>query len=300
VSRFTEQHANHFHAFGFVVLVQWLSEKIASIEQEFERLMSEERSRHDGALRTLKWQMIDSSPVLASLLDTPEIESIFDRILGSDWQYFGSTGNLYAGDTGWHTDDYSRHDRIKIGIYLDSADAESGALRVIPLSHRISEHVSELHTLLGTSRKSLGVHGSAVPAISLATEPGDVIVFHHNILHSAWHGGSARRMISINGHAAYGPAEQDSLESTVLAASRFLIPTVYGPHMREGAPPERLRHLRQPLLYERELARAVAERVAAGEEPARDLLPDLSDNEDVAAALAEFRRDADYVGAGES
>jgi len=292
----TEQQIGHYHTFGYVILKGWFSEQLATIEDEFEQLMAEHTARnpHDGKIRSLRWQMLDSSPELIRLLDGDRVGGVFDDILGDDWQYMGSAGNFYAGDTGWHVDDYARHHKVKIAAYLDPTGPDTGGLRVVPLTHRIAPFVSDLHLAVGTSRKRLGLDGREVPAIGLVTEPGDAVVFHHNILHSSWGGGERRRMLSVNAHAVYADDELPALRDYVVNLSRHLLPTVYGPLLTQDAPPERARHLKQAAAYDGDLALAVAERRSRGDEPARDLLPDLSDNTDVEFARAEFQRDAAY------
>jgi hypothetical protein len=297
VNALTEQQVNHYNHFGFVLLPGYFSHELSFIEREFTRLMDEQCSDrpHDGVNRTLRWQLLDSSPEFAALLDQPKVAGAFDAVLGEDWQYFGSVGNLYAGDTGWHTDNYSRHGRAKMAIYLDPTGPKAGGLSLIPLSHNVSDEVSGLHMALGMSRKSLGLHGSEVAATTVSTEPGDALLFNHNILHSAWGGSGARRMLSINGHAHYAPHEAESLRRNVLSMSRFLSPSPYGRHMLADAPAERMKHLEQALAFANELAAAVDVAIDRGAEAAKDKLPDLSENVDPAVALREFTRDNDYV-----
>jgi hypothetical protein len=297
VDALTPQQVNHYTHLGFVLLRGWFADEFTMIDREFTRLMSEHCSGnpHDGVNRTLRWQLLDSSPALAALLDSSKVTNAFGPVLGDDWQYFGSVGNLYAGDTGWHTDNYSRHGRAKMAIYLDPTGPGAGGLSVIPLSHNISVDVSELHLALGMSRKSIGLHGSEVPCLTISTEPGDALLFNHNILHSSWGGGGARRMLSINAHARYSDDEAESLRRDVLNLSRFLRPSPYGEHMLAGASPARRAHLEQALSYGDELARAVAEAAQQGAGTAKDKLPDLSENEDPEIALREFTRDNDYV-----
>ena len=93
---------------------------------------------HDGKRRSCLVPFIDQSDRLSALLDDPRIHDIAASILGDDFDYSGSDGNYYAGDTGWHSDGWyvNRPPSIKIALYLDPVTGDTGALRVIPGSHR--------------------------------------------------------------------------------------------------------------------------------------------------------------------
>ena len=60
---------------------------------------------------------------------------------GSSGDATSGDGNLYAGDTHWHSDGYGTRPvlSIKMAFYLDRVTRETGALRVIPGSHRVGE-----------------------------------------------------------------------------------------------------------------------------------------------------------------
>jgi hypothetical protein len=293
----TAQQVRHYEIFGYVVLRDWFEDIIQQITAEFESLMAcyGPAQVHDGSQRTLRWQMLDSSPFLTSLLDDERVDSAFASTVGEDWQYFGSVGNLYAGNTGWHIDDFSPHRRAKIALYLDPTGPGHGGLSVVPLSHRITRANNELHMVVGTSRHSLGLDGPEIPAITLDTRPGDVVLFDHNILHAAWGGSGRRRMLSINAHEKYGQREQESLLVNVDYLARFMSEHPYGEYMIHNVPSSRKIHLEQLSAQQERLAEKVAARRNAGLERTKDLLPDLTDNADMALALAEFMRDTEYI-----
>ena len=62
-------------------------------------------------------------------------------MLGDDFNYSGSDGNFYVGDTLWHSDGYreSKYLSFKMAFYLDPVTAKSGCLRVIPGSHKYGD-----------------------------------------------------------------------------------------------------------------------------------------------------------------
>ena len=284
-----------FQTFGYCVIRHLLSEEIDEIGVEFDRLMGLRQTldAEGKPARTLHWQALDSSPVLSALIDNSKVIGIFDALLGSDWQYFGSVANHYTGNTGWHTDDFSFHDKVKIAIYLDEIGPGRGGLSVIPRTHVPSLDVVELQLDVGMSEAALGISQAQVPSTTISTEPGDVIVFHHNLMHSSWGGGDKRRMLSINAHARYD--DEELLLENVLRAARFRHPSAYGPFMNCATMPMSRRiHLEQMLRHDDQLRAQVDRVVRSVPSGAVDLLPDMSSNVDRNAAAEEFARDTDY------
>ncbi|MEV6677931.1 phytanoyl-CoA dioxygenase family protein [Streptomyces erythrochromogenes] len=284
-----------FWTFGYRVFRQLLAEEIDHIATDFDRLMGASRTldQEGRPARTLHWQAIDSSPRLSALIDNLKVVGIFDALLGPDWQYFGSVANHYTGNTGWHTDDFSFHDKVKIAIYLDETGPGRGGLSVIPRTHVPSLEVVELQLDVGMSERALGVPGASVPCTTLTTRPGDVVVFHQNLMHSSWGGGDKRRMLSINAHARY--EDEELLLDNVLRTARFRPQSAYGPFMNCTAMPIARRvHLEQMLRHENSMLAEVDRIVRSVPGGAVDLLPDMSSNLDREAAAEEFARDTDY------
>jgi hypothetical protein len=92
-----------------------------------------------------------------------------------------------------------------------------------------------------------GRHQRDLPAQALESEPGDVLIFNHRLLHASFGGGRARRMFTMNlGRSAKTPMEIDDL--IAYGDSHFYgfgLREPYGKAMFEEAPPARLRHLAQ-------------------------------------------------------
>ena len=133
---------------------------------------------------------IDQREYLCTLLDDPRILGIASSLLGDDFNYMGSDGNYYVGDTPWHSDGWHPEMRhIKIAFYLDPVTRDTGCLRVIPGSHRVGDRYAEsLQEQLRRSEERLGVQGASLPAVALETQPGDVLCFNHNTKHCAFGG----------------------------------------------------------------------------------------------------------------
>ena len=111
-------------------------------------------------------------------------------LLGENFIWVGSEG-MYGfsdrlRDHHWHSDGDKdtrklayRH--IKSMIYLDPLRRESGALRVIPGSHRLplnemlqpfqDDHIKEQPTFFS-------LEGKEIPAYAIETDPGDVVLFN--------------------------------------------------------------------------------------------------------------------------
>ena len=177
----TESDAQHqrrfFETFGFVVLRQAFdSDEVKAIDNAFEEVVTE-RLEADGKLRdTLqeKWAVdpafCERHPTLLALVDDPRITSVIDNILDPGWCYASSDGHLYRHDTPWHADvgwgpniPQGRNDPnlvetlsphytegLKVALYLDPIDDDTGALRVVP-----GTHISPFHEALAPIHNTL-------------------------------------------------------------------------------------------------------------------------------------------------
>ncbi|MEZ4707022.1 MAG: phytanoyl-CoA dioxygenase family protein [Caldilineaceae bacterium] len=279
----TPQQLNFMDLFGYLVFPGLLSDRIERITAEFEAVFATHGGGHngrphDGTARSCILPFVDQTAYLASLIDDPRVDGIFASLLGADYTYLGSDGNFYVGDTNWHSDtDWSGKMRgkpprvfYKMALYLDPVTAESGALRVIPGSQHYGDRFAEaLQANLRGAPETLGIPGDQAPAIALASNPGDVVVFNQNTKHSAWGGGNRRRMFTINCTARYADDELPLLRNEVAALARFWIDSVYGEAMLATATPERMVHLAQPLSQQDHLAEEVRKAKLTMKEPAR-------------------------------
>lgn len=279
----TAQQLAFMDTFGYLVFPGLLSDKIDRIIAEFESVFAahgggHNGKPHDGTARSCILPFVDQTDYLAALIDDPRIDGIFTSLLGEDYNYLGSDGNFYVGDTNWHSDtDWSGRMRgkpprifYKMALYLDPVTATSGALRVIPGSQRYGDAFAEaLQATLRQSPETLGIAGSQVPAIALESNPGDVVVFNQNTKHSAWGGSNRRRMFTINCTARYQEAEMPLLRNEVAAFARFWVDSVYGEAMLRTASPQRLVHLQQAIDQQDHLAEEVRKAKLTMKEPAR-------------------------------
>ena len=91
----------------------------------------------------VSFHLLTSTKNCGALLDDPRILAIAKTLLGDDFNYMGSDGNFYVGDTRWHSDGGHKLEdpmHIKIAFYLDPLTRDTGALRVIPGSHLFGDN----------------------------------------------------------------------------------------------------------------------------------------------------------------
>ncbi len=274
--RLTDQHIAHFNTFGYLGFPGLLADRADAIIDAFEEVWAGRGGGHDskphaGVARSCIVPFIDQHEYLCSLLDDPRILAIEKALLGDDFNYMGSDGNYYVGDTGWHSDGW--HDgitHIKIAFYLDPLTRDTGALRVMPGSHlRGTPYADDVMEKIGRCQDEWGLAPDEVPAVALETNPGDIVLFNHNTKHAAFGGSKRRRMFTINTCERYPESRLQELRDYVAGASRFWVDRVHGEKMVGTADAERLVHLEQVRANDGHLAEfsaAARERMA---EPSR-------------------------------
>ena len=276
--RLTEYQINYFDVFGYLSFPGLVADRIEEIQQEFEDVWAERGGGHDskphaGNARSCIVPFIDQSEVLCTLLDDYRILAIAKTVLGDDFNYMGSDGNFYVGDTGWHSDGaHGPGDpmHIKIAFYLDTLTGDTGSLRVIPGSHRLGDHYADaLSGQIKQSQDLWGIHGRDVPATIFNTQPGDVVVFNHNCKHAAFGGGGRRRMFTMNLCQRHPEDRLQDLRNYISGGARFWIERVYGEKMVKTAGPGRMQHLEQVMANDGHLAEMSRQARAKMDEPSR-------------------------------
>jgi ectoine hydroxylase-related dioxygenase (phytanoyl-CoA dioxygenase family) len=277
-TRLNEQQLAQFDTFGYLGFPGLLADRADAIIEEFEAVWARHGGGHDGKphddkARSVVVQFLDQSEVLSTLLDDPRIHDIAASILGDDFNYMGSDGNFYVGDTRWHSDGYGGRGglkHIKIAFYLDPLTRDTGALRVIPGSHRVGElYAEQLQRDVSQSGEVWGIPGSQVPAQALETKAGDVLVFNHDIKHSAWGGSTRRRMFTMNCCQRYPEAKLADLRGYIGGGARFFVERGYDDMIVRTASPERMVHLEQVLANDGHLAELSRKMRLEKAEPAR-------------------------------
>ena len=253
------QQRAFFESFGFLKLPGLLKPEIATIISEFEAVFPQLGLKHDGTKRTMIVPFVDQRPGLCALLNHPALNAAIGNLLGDDFNYMGSDGNYYCGESTWHRDSVTgSNSYIKAALYLDSVTKDTGCLRVIPGSHTDLGLRTWKDETLRDSENQWGLHQRDLPAQPLESEPGDVLIFNHRLLHASFGGGKARRMFTMNlGRRAKTATEIDDL--IAYGDHHFYhygLRTPYGKAMTDHASPARMRHLSQlPQFWDASVAR---------------------------------------------
>ena len=226
----TAAQIRHFDTFGFVIRPRMLTPaETAEIEAAFEAVMAEDRAGESfrGDKRHSVIGCAERHPALRALIDDPRIVRPIEQVFGRSIMWWGSDGNYYVGDTAWHPDGTDLGlalRRIKVSVYLDPVDGDSGAIRFIPGSHRNPMH-GDLEALqvdrvkqtivegradrsaldgyrergfdVDAQEPTFGVEHDALPCCVAASRPGDVVFFDQNLFHASFGGRSGRRMFTL-------------------------------------------------------------------------------------------------------
>ena len=191
--KLTHQQLDSFDTFGYLAFPGLMSDVIEEIIDAFEEIWASRGGGHngrphDGKRRSCIVPFIDQHPRLCALLDDDRIHGILTGLLGDDFNYTGSDGNYYAGDTQWHSDGWGKDIRfVKIAFYLDTITRDTGCLRVIPGSHRLEDHyANRVQEAIKQSEHQWGFAGPDIPSQALETTPGDIVCFNHNLKHAAF------------------------------------------------------------------------------------------------------------------
>jgi len=271
----TEAQQRHFHTFGYLAFpALFAPEEIAWITAEFETAIQTVGGgrQHDGSARTMFGGPIERTEKLCTILDDPRILGILGGILGEDFNYCSGDGNYYTGDTGWHPDgNWGQPFAVKMAFYLDPLTRDTGCLRVLPGSQDPDHFVRKQHIDLNRSQELFGVAPRDFPGnVALETNPGDIVLFNHDLYHSAWGGGARRRMFTMNCTRHYHTEEEMTLGLQYLrihTPGGYNVDTgagMYFPLMRETADEKRWVHLAQPAQIHDELFPQFAPHTKAG------------------------------------
>lgn len=189
-----------FGLFGYVVLRGLLRpDEVAALTEEVDRELRagfgdalDERP-HGGGIEGHYLPMLrPAAPLTCALVED-------DRFWGAAVELLdgaalldpvGAQAVLYYRVARWHCDDGRGVRGVKFVAYLDPTTADAGALRLLPLSHKVDQ-------------RSIGrwVHHPRVPIADVPgqvveTEPGDVIAFDLHTFH-ANPGGRDRRQWTV-------------------------------------------------------------------------------------------------------
>jgi hypothetical protein len=209
----TQQQVAYFEMFGFLRVPGLFANEIGEITAAFEQVFDDERNYrmetyadlHAGQRRLIVPVFIDRHPTLNRLRADPKVLGIVKSLIGERFEYAESDGNLFYCESSWHPDVYgaalTRY-HIKLSFYLDPLAAETGAIRMIPgTNHYQSPFARALRTMVferTPTMDALGIAERDIPSWTIASNPGDVIVWNYRTLHASYNGGERRRLFSIS------------------------------------------------------------------------------------------------------
>lgn len=212
---------HHFATFGFVKIPGFFTPgETLAISHEFDATHS-----RPG----IKACCADSNPRLISLIGDSHVYELIGDLLGPSWLYKGSDGNVFLKATPWHRDYFIRTPTCKMLIYLDPS-----TLELIPGSHFVdgpfAKHLNAALTwpeppVQGGFNEKMLLYNDDVPHVKVATVPGDVIVFNHNVIHRTSIDGR-RRLLGLHFAAEF---TEEVKELTLIEMRTFNVPTCYGP-----------------------------------------------------------------------
>lgn len=234
----TQQHLDFLDVFGFLRLPGMLADEFDDIERGFEEVFAAKEflewlarlqghplpdmapgagydgypawfethfDLHFGERRMTVPDITERHDLLRGLPRDPRLLSIARAVLGAEPRVLPSDGNLFWCDTSWHADSYGaplgeRH--VKISMYLDRLDADTGAIRIVPgtsffqspFARRVRRTTSEPDRI----REAWGIEPDEVPSFVLESQPGDVVVWDYRTVHGAFHSCPRRRLLSMN------------------------------------------------------------------------------------------------------
>lgn len=192
----TEKQVFHFKTFGFLVLRDiFTSDELRRLNAEFESKLESAYAHmpFDGTKRHWVPMLGPETPFYAGLLEDPRFSGPAEQFFDEDVFGIVCDANRYVGDTRWHPDTKSHHQYgVKFAFYLEPVGAETGALRVLPGSHKQPYH-AELRQAQEEDRLEL----AEMPAYVCESEPGDVVAFDLRTWHASLGGAEDRRMCTL-------------------------------------------------------------------------------------------------------
>ena len=188
-----------FHDEGYVVLRKAFdpSELSAEVDDALERGLRDDgdvKQGSGGVEFRVVVMMCERTPVSLALLDAFAVTA--SKLLGRPVLPGRAKGTRYFGSSRFHADSDAAIPSLSFLAYLESLDATSGALRVVPRSHRDQTDVGVLD------------------AVAVATSPGDVIVFDEHLTHGSV-GGVVRRQWRVD----FIAEPRDDAEAALVYAS---------------------------------------------------------------------------------
>ncbi|MEU6481010.1 phytanoyl-CoA dioxygenase family protein [Streptomyces sp. NPDC047017] len=193
----TAAEVTHFRTFGFVRLRGVQDDVVPATGDAFEDVLGRFPlvGRQGGAGVT---RIAERSDVLQeALLADDRCPRLARRLLGTDVVYAGGDGVRYDGAVDWHRGSEHRALRlVAIVQHLEPLDGRTGALRIIPGTHRRGGSWDTFSADLENPLRCLGMEPAQVPAFTIESQPGDLVAFDPRAYHASFGGSAGRRRIT--------------------------------------------------------------------------------------------------------
>ena len=205
----TEKQRSFFNCFGFLKFPGLFADDIEEITAQFHTVFKEfdgdavnwVHETHENRLRRFITDATEKSSYLASMLDDPRITGIATEILGSGYGFRGSDVSIYDCGTTFHQDGIDTakpgSKNIKMALYLDEVDENSGALRIIPGSHHKGDKFFGMLFQNWLGPDALELTTEEYPAATIPSSPGDLLLWDYKIMHATAYAGNQRRMLAL-------------------------------------------------------------------------------------------------------
>jgi hypothetical protein len=217
----TAQQVAFYQTFGFLHLPGLFEAEIDLISEGFDDVFGREQphsldpsneyhhardDRYADELRSIIPSFIDKSEKLEWLRRDPRIRGIARDLLGPEYVYAESDGNIMRCDVYWHLDAFgafAEHDHIKLFFYLEPLRRDAGALRMIPGTQFAKGPYAKTlrQGLVRDPSRATDVYGvpvDEIPSWTLEVDPGDVIVGNFRTIHASFNGRPGRRLFTVN------------------------------------------------------------------------------------------------------
>ncbi|KAF7772387.1 hypothetical protein PCIT_a2449 [Pseudoalteromonas citrea] len=193
-----QQWRDEFAQQGYIVVKQGIEATLLSqLQQHAQQLLSDAKKRaeqgldlnyiaiykHRGQLSISRINdLFQYQTHFASLLTHASVLNVVETLIGEPalpvYESLVIKDPVNNESFDWHRDMAERSDEgvVTVGVYLDDALAEQGALKVIPSSHLQTQSVCELKDAL---------EQGGVASKNVAVEAGDVVIHHVNTVHGS-------------------------------------------------------------------------------------------------------------------
>ena len=198
----SDDQIEFFDTFGYLVIRDYLpAAEMTVIRQEFETAMDTAYTHQpfDGSRR--QWLTMMGSnytPQLAGLLEDDRFVGVAEQLYGKVVPFMVD-GNRYIGDTQWHPDSTAAGG-VKLFLYLEPLTAATGAIRVIPGSHKGSFAQDVARFMADNGYQAGGANVTRIgdlPCVAVETTPGDLVLFSFDMWHATQGGASGRPMCTL-------------------------------------------------------------------------------------------------------